>query len=134
MLLLLWLLLLLRLLLVVVVGVLVVYAYTLADKMLGFNTMSRLAQQVIMVLIPPLALIFLVLGTIFIGLATPTEAGAMGAVGALIMAFLKHRLSGDVLRQSLASTVRLSSFVMFMFMSPASSIGLESGHATPESG
>jgi TRAP-type mannitol/chloroaromatic compound transport system permease large subunit len=99
-----------------VVGVLVVYAYTLADKMLGFNTMSRLAQQVIMVLIPPLALIFLVLGTIFIGLATPTEAGAMGAVGALIMAFLKHRLSGDVLRQSLASTVRLSSFVMFILI------------------
>ena len=99
-----------------VVGVLVVYAYTLADKMLGFNTMSRLAQQVIMVLIPPLALIFLVLGTIFIGLATPTEAGAMGAVGALIMAYLKRRLSGDVLRQSLASTVRLSSFVMFILI------------------
>ena len=99
-----------------VVGVLAVYAYTLADKLSGFNTMSRLAQQVIMVLIPPLALIFLVLGTIFIGLATPTEAGAMGAVGALIMAFLKRRLSGDVLRQSLASTVRLSSFVMFILI------------------
>ena len=46
--------------------------------------MSRLAQQVIIVLIPPLALIFLVLGTIFLGIATPTEGGAMGAVGALI--------------------------------------------------
>ena len=52
------------------------------DKTLGMNTMSRLAQQVIMVLIPPLALIFLVLGTIFLGIATPTEGGAMGAVGA----------------------------------------------------
>ena len=54
--------------------------------------MSRLAQQVIIVLIPPLALIFLVLGTIFLGIATPTEGGAMGAVGALIMAAAKGRL------------------------------------------
>jgi TRAP-type mannitol/chloroaromatic compound transport system permease large subunit len=54
------------------------------DKALGINLMSRLAQQVIIVLIPPLALIFLVLGTIFLGIATPTEGGAMGAVGALV--------------------------------------------------
>ena len=70
--------------------------------------MSRLAQQVIIVLIPPLALIFLVLGTIFLGIATPTEGGAMGAVGALIMAAAKGRLSLDVVKQALASTTRLS--------------------------
>ena len=99
-----------------VVGVVAVYCYTLADKTLGMNTMSRLAQQVIMVLIPPLALIFLVLGTIFIGLATPTEAGAMGAVGALVMAYLKGRLSGQVLTMALASTTRLSAFVMFILI------------------
>ncbi len=58
--------------------------------------MSRLAQQVIIVLIPPLALIFLVLGTIFLGIATPTEGGAMGAVGALILAAAKGRLNLDV--------------------------------------
>ncbi|MGL4235948.1 TRAP transporter large permease [Tabrizicola sp.] len=98
------------------VGVLVIYFYTLADKVMGLNTMSRLAQQVIMVLIPPLALIFLVLGTIFIGLATPTDAGAMGAVGALVMAFLKRRLSMSVLTQALASTTRLSAFVMFILI------------------
>jgi TRAP-type mannitol/chloroaromatic compound transport system permease large subunit len=99
-----------------VVGVLVIYGYTLADKVMGLNTMSRLAQQVIMVLIPPLALIFLVLGTIFIGLATPTEAGAMGAVGAIVMAFLKRRLSMTVMSQALASTTRLSAFVMFILI------------------
>jgi TRAP-type mannitol/chloroaromatic compound transport system permease large subunit len=99
-----------------VVGVLVIYGYTLADKVMGLNTMSRLAQQVIMVLIPPLALIFLVLGTIFIGLATPTEAGAMGAVGAIVMAFLKRRLSMTVMQQALASTTRLSAFVMFILI------------------
>ncbi|NJM82607.1 MAG: TRAP transporter large permease subunit [Tabrizicola sp.] len=98
------------------VGVSIVYFFTLADKVLGLNLMSRLAQQVIMVLIPPLALIFLVLGTIFIGLATPTEAGAMGAVGALAMAFLKRRLNLSVLTMALASTTRLSAFVMFVLI------------------
>ena len=46
----------------------------------------------IFVLIPPLALIFLVLGTIFLGIATPTEGGAMGATGALVLAMVKRRL------------------------------------------
>ena len=49
----------------------------------------KLAEQVIFVLIPPLALIFLVLGTIFLGVATPTEGGAMGAIGALILALMQ---------------------------------------------
>jgi tripartite ATP-independent transporter DctM subunit len=99
-----------------VVGVSMIYAYTMADKVLGWNTMSHLAQQVIMVLIPPLGLIFLVLGTIFIGLATPTEAGAMGAVGALAMAWAKNRLNMGVLTSALASTTRLSSFVLFILI------------------
>ena len=99
-----------------VVGVLVIYAYTLIDKTLGLNTMSRLAQQVIIVLIPPLALIFLVLGTIFIGLATPTEAGAMGAVGALFLALVKRRLTLGVVTGALTATTRLSAFVMFILI------------------
>ena len=98
------------------VGIAVVYVYALVDKASGLNTMSRLAQQVIMVLIPPLALIFLVLGTIFLGIATPTEGGAMGAVGSLLLAALKGRFTLDVVRQALASTVRLSSFVMFILI------------------
>ena len=52
----------------------------------GSHLLSRMAERVTFVLIPPLALIFLVLGTIFLGIATPTEGGAMGAVGALVMA------------------------------------------------
>ncbi|MEW9805498.1 TRAP transporter large permease [Mesorhizobium marinum] len=98
------------------VGVAVIYAVAIADRTLGLNLMSRLAQQVIIVLIPPLALIFLVLGTIFLGVATPTEGGAMGAVGALIMAAAKGRLTLDVIRQALASTTRLSAFVMFILI------------------
>ena len=98
------------------IGVLVVYAYAVADKALNINTLSRLAQQVIMVLIPPLALIFLVLGTIFLGIATPTEGGAMGAVGSLLLAGMKGRLNMGVIRQALESTTRLSAFVMFILI------------------
>lgn len=98
------------------VGVIFIYVVAILDRWLGFNMMSRLAQQVIIVLIPPLALIFLVLGTIFLGIATPTEGGAMGAVGALIMAAAKGRLTLDVIKQALASTTRLSSFVLFILI------------------
>jgi tripartite ATP-independent transporter DctM subunit len=73
-------------------------------------------RQVLSALVPPLALIFLVLGTIFIGLATPTEAGAMGAAGALGLALAKSRLSLDLLRQSLQSTATLTTFVMFILI------------------
>ncbi|MGX9178834.1 TRAP transporter large permease [Mesorhizobium sp. BHbdii] len=98
------------------IGVVFIYVLAIADQRLKINMMSRLAQQVIIVLIPPLALIFLVLGTIFLGIATPTEGGAMGAVGALIMAAMKGRLSLDVIKQALASTTRLSSFVLFILI------------------
>ncbi|WP_341857899.1 TRAP transporter large permease [Sinorhizobium medicae] len=98
------------------VGVLFIYLVALADRAFKINALSRLAQQVIIVLIPPLALIFLVLGTIFLGIATPTEGGAMGAVGALVMAAAKGRLSMEVIRAALASTTRLSAFVLFILI------------------
>lgn len=98
------------------IGVIFIYVVAIVDQRLKINLMSRLAQQVIIVLIPPLALIFLVLGTIFLGIATPTEGGAMGAVGALAMAAMKGRLSLDVVKQALASTTRLSSFVLFILI------------------
>ncbi len=93
-----------------------IYVVAVADRLSGVNAMSRLAQQVVIVLIPPLALIFLVLGTIFLGIATPTEGGAMGSVGALIMGAAKRRLSLDLIKQALTSTTRLSSFVIFILI------------------
>jgi TRAP-type mannitol/chloroaromatic compound transport system permease large subunit len=81
---------------------------------LGF--LSRLAEQVVFVLIPPLALIFLVLGTIFLGWATPTEGGAMGAAGALIMATTRRRLSFKLMRQAMDTTAKLSTFVVFILI------------------
>ncbi|MEZ5922872.1 MAG: TRAP transporter large permease subunit [Hyphomicrobiaceae bacterium] len=67
-------------------------------------------------LLPPLVLIFLVLGTIFQGIATPTEGGAMGAVGALVVAILKRRLSFTLTRQALDTTTKLSAFVIFILV------------------
>ena len=76
----------------------------------------RAGRAVVIVLIPPLALIFLVLGTIFLGIATPTEGGAMGATGALIMALANRRLTWTLLRQAMDTTAKLSSFVMFILI------------------
>ena len=83
-----------------------------------FRTYSgpQLVGRVVVALIPPLVLIFLVLGTIFIGLATPTEGGAMGALGALILAAIKGRLNWTMVRQALDSTTKLSSFVLFILI------------------
>jgi tripartite ATP-independent transporter DctM subunit len=92
------------------------YIAALADRHLGLNLLSRLAQEVVIVLMPPLALIFLALGTIFVGIATPTEGGAMGATGALVMALAKRRLNWSLLRQAMDSTAKLSSFVIFILI------------------
>jgi TRAP-type mannitol/chloroaromatic compound transport system permease large subunit len=88
----------------------------IVDRLTGFRVLSRMAQQTTFVMVPPLFLIFLVLGTIFIGVATPTEGGAMGASGALILGALKRRLSWDLIRQAAESTAKLSSFVVFILI------------------
>jgi len=76
----------------------------------------KLLARVIFVLLPPLALIFLVLGTIFLGIATPTEGGAMGATGALALALINRRLSWSLTRQAMNSTAKLTSFVVFILV------------------
>ena len=88
----------------------------LCNRLFGIRFLSRLAQQVTFVMVPPLFLIFLVLGTIFIGLATPTEGGAMGATGALILALIKRRLTWDLTRQAAEITAKLSAFVVFILI------------------
>ncbi len=88
----------------------------LCDRLLKFRFLSHLAQQTTFVMVPPLFLIFLVLGTIFIGLATPTEGGAMGATGALILAAIKGRLKFDLVRQATEATAKLSAFVVFILV------------------
>jgi TRAP-type mannitol/chloroaromatic compound transport system permease large subunit len=88
----------------------------LINKFTGMGLLSKLSERVTFVLIPPLVLIFLVLGTIFLGLATPTEGGAMGALGALVMAVARRQLSKDLLVQALDNTTKLSVFVLFILI------------------
>ena len=98
------------------VGVGVAFAASVINRILKLGLLSRMAERVTFVLIPPLALIFLVLGTIFLGVATPTEGGAMGATGALIMAVARRRLSFPLLRQAMDTTAKLTSFVVFILV------------------
>ncbi len=75
-----------------------------------------LARRVAVAMAPPLALIFLVLGSIFIGWATPTEGGALGAVGALLLALLKRRLNLRLLTEATQATAKIVSFVIFILI------------------
>jgi len=91
-------------------------ACAIVNRTFKLGLLSRMAEQVVFVLIPPLALIFLVLGTIFLGWATPTEGGAMGASGALVMALARRRLSLPLMRQAMDTTAKLSTFVVFILI------------------
>jgi len=99
-----------------VISVLFAFLFALSNRKFKLGLLSRMAEKVVLVLVPPLALIFLVLGTIFVGIATPTEGGGMGAFGALILAMMNRRLSWDLLKQAMNSTSRLACFVLFILI------------------
>ncbi len=105
-----------RIVMIVLVWGSVAFVLALINKLLNLGLLSKIAERVTFVMIPPLALIFLVLGTIFIGVATPTEGGAMGAVGAILMAISRKRLSMPLLRQAMDTTTKLSCFVIFILI------------------
>jgi tripartite ATP-independent transporter DctM subunit len=77
---------------------------------------GKLAGQVVRALLPPLVLILVVLGSIFLGVATPTEAGALGAVGAMLLAKLNGRLTLDALRGTMQETTKLTTMVIFLLI------------------
>ena len=85
----------------------------------GWSLVARVAKN----LMPPLVLIFLVLGTIFFGIATPTEAGAMGAMGAMLLALANRRLNLRALTSTMDQTVRLTSMV-FIILTGATAFGM----------
>ncbi len=97
-------------------GIGIAFVAAMVNRIFGIGLLSRMAERVTFVLIPPLGLIFLVLGTIFIGVATPTAGGAMGALGAVLMALARRRLSLPLLRQAMDSTTKLSCFVVFILI------------------
>ncbi len=101
----------------------VAVANWMLDRVAGIRFLSPLGQQVTFVMMPPLLLIFLVLGTIFIGVATPTEGGAMGAVGAMLLAYAKRisdnnskRFNIAMVRSAAVATAKLSAFVLFILI------------------
>jgi len=98
------------------VGVGLAFIAAHINNWLKIGLLSKIAERVVFVLVPPLALIFLVLGTIFLGIATPTEGGAMGATGAFVMALARGRLSFKLLRQAMDSTAKLTAFVVFILI------------------
>ncbi|MSQ19489.1 MAG: TRAP transporter large permease subunit [Betaproteobacteria bacterium] len=83
-----------------------------ARKLRGWALWTRVAWGVV----PSLGLIFLVLGTIFFGLATPTESGAMGAVGAMVLAAMRGRLTPTLVSQGMDSTMRITAMVIFILI------------------
>ena len=94
-------------------GVTLAFVAASINRITGMGLLSTVAEKVTFVLIPPLLLIFLVLGTIFLGIATPTEGGAMGAI---ILAISRRRLSYKLLQQALVGTTKLSCFVVFILI------------------
>ena len=114
---------------ILTMAVAIVFAFAVAvlnwllGKLTGFRFLSLLAQQVTFVMVPPLFLIFLVLGTIFIGVATPTEGGAMGATGSILLAIFKrildrnpNRFNLSLLKSAIEATAKLSAFVVFILV------------------
>ncbi len=83
-----------------------------ARTLRGWPLVSKIAWG----MIPSVALIFLVLGTIFLGFATPTEAGAMGAVGAIVLAVLHGRASLKLLWSAMEGTMRITAMVVFILV------------------
>ena len=77
---------------------------------------AALAMRVAKVMMPPLVLILLVLGSIFAGIATPTEAGALGAVGAMVLAALNGRLDKSALQGTMQETTRLTAMVVYLLI------------------
>ena len=104
----------------VVLGVLswgvVAFVVAAVNRVFRLGLLSKMAERVTFVMFPPLFLVFLVLGTIFIGLATPTEGGAMGAAGALLLALVRRRMNLNLLRQAMQSTTRLTCFALFILV------------------
>ena len=80
------------------------------------ETKGELFGKVLKALVPPLALILMGLGSIFAGIATPTEAGALGSVGAMILAAFRGRLTLDVVRQASRATALLTTMVIFLLI------------------
>ncbi|WP_027881307.1 TRAP transporter large permease [Meiothermus rufus] len=76
----------------------------------------ELWRRALVALVPPVLLILFVLGSIFFGIATPTEAGAVGAVAAIVMAAAYRRLTWKIFHEAVVETARFTSMVIFILI------------------
>jgi tripartite ATP-independent transporter DctM subunit len=104
----------------------IIYANIYPDKMPTIPKSERdalefkeLCKRVLKVLIPPLVLIIAVLGSILMGLATPTESAGVGAIGAIILAFSRKQLSFKILKEVATSTAQTTSMVFTILIGAA---------------
>jgi tripartite ATP-independent transporter DctM subunit len=79
-------------------------------------TRGELAGKMLKVVAPPIGLVVAVLGSIIAGIAAPSEAAAMGALGAIVVAALGRRLSFRVMRETVQSTTRITAMVLFILI------------------
>ena len=86
------------------------------DGQVSRGSTAALLKRVLSSMLPPIFLILVVLGSIFIGIATPTEAGSLGAIGALLLAAFNRRLSLTILKEAMGDTVRLTVMVVFLLI------------------
>jgi TRAP-type mannitol/chloroaromatic compound transport system permease large subunit len=105
-----------RVIVAVAVVAFIIVGAAAADRRYRLGWLAPLTRRAVLSCAPPLVLIFLVLGTIYVGIATPTEAGAMGAIGSVVLAWAKRRLSADVLAGAALRTAKLSCFVIFILI------------------
>ena len=86
-----------------------------ADERARVSTTELLAK-IIKVVLPPILLIFAVLGSIIGGIAAPTEAASMGALGSVLIAYIGRRLDRTVLTETVRNTLRISAMVFFILI------------------
>jgi TRAP-type mannitol/chloroaromatic compound transport system permease large subunit len=84
--------------------------------LMGLGLTSVLWRKALGVMVPPLLLVVTVLGSIFFGLATPTEAGAVGSIGAMILAMLNRQLNFKIIRDVTLETAKFTSMVAFILV------------------
>jgi tripartite ATP-independent transporter DctM subunit len=77
---------------------------------------TKLAQELLRVVAPPIGLVGAVLGSIIAGVAAPSEAASMGALGSIVVAAMGRRLTWTVLRETVQATTRITAMVLFILL------------------
>lgn len=99
-----------------VVVIVIAIAATLAHRKLGFGFFSRAGENLLLAILPPLGLILVVLGSILLGIATPTESAALGAAAALALAAARRRASLKTLTEAVDASMKLTASVVFILV------------------